>query len=59
MNDDDARAYRVDLVPGRQNPKSFEVLEGLVPGDWIVSSSYDGFLDVEELILNPPIQLAQ
>ena len=59
ISDDGARAYRVDLVPGRQNPESFEVLEGLVPGDWIISSSYDGFRDVDELILEPPTQLTK
>ena len=59
LSDDGSRAYRVDLIPGRQNPESFEVLEGLAPGDWIVSSSYDGFRDVDEVILNPPIQLTQ
>ena len=59
VSEDGSRAYRVDLVPGRQNPESFEVLEGLAPGDWIVSSSYDGFRDVDELILDPPIHLAQ
>ena len=59
VSEDGSRAYRVDLVPGRQNPECFEVLEGLALGDWIVSSSYDGFRDVDELILDPPIHLAQ
>ena len=36
---------------GRQNPQVFEVLEGLTPGDRVITSSYDNFGDVEKLIL--------
>ena len=59
LTDDGERAYRVDLLPGRQNPESFEILEGLSPGDWIVSSSYDGFRDADELVFDEPIQPMQ
>ena len=59
ISDDGSRAFRINLVPGMQNPENFEVLEGLEPDDWIISSSYGGFRDVDELILNPPIQLAE
>jgi len=33
------------------------VLEGLRPGDWIVTSSYDAFNDVDELVFEQPVQL--
>jgi HlyD family secretion protein len=36
---------------GRQNPQVYEVLEGLQPGDKVITSSYEGFGDMERLIL--------
>ncbi|MGD2087540.1 MAG: HlyD family efflux transporter periplasmic adaptor subunit [Candidatus Aminicenantes bacterium] len=36
---------------GRQNPKFFEVLEGLNPGEKVITSSYENFNDMERLIL--------
>jgi len=36
---------------GRQNPDVYEVLEGLQPGDRVITSSYEGFGDMERLIL--------
>jgi HlyD family secretion protein len=36
---------------GRQNPDYFEVLNGLKPGDRVVTSSYDNFGDVNELVI--------
>lgn len=36
---------------GRQNPQVYEVLEGLQPGDRVITSSYESFGDMERLIL--------
>ncbi len=36
---------------GRQNPQAFEVLEGLEPGEKVITSSYDSFGDIDKLIL--------
>jgi HlyD family secretion protein len=36
---------------GRQNPQVFEVLEGLDPGDQVVTSSYENFGDIDKLVL--------
>jgi len=36
---------------GRQNHQVYEVLEGLQPGDKVITSSYEGFGDMERLIL--------
>ncbi len=36
---------------GRQNPQMFEVLEGLEPGDRVITSSYDNFGDIDRLVL--------
>jgi len=36
---------------GRQNPQVYEVLEGLEPGDQVITSSYESFGDMDRLIL--------
>ncbi|UCE19814.1 MAG: HlyD family efflux transporter periplasmic adaptor subunit [Gemmatimonadota bacterium] len=36
---------------GRQNPEKYEVLEGLKPGEQVITSSYDTFGDFDKLIL--------
>jgi HlyD family secretion protein len=38
---------------GRQNPESYEVLDGLEPGDRVIVSTYENFGDFEKLILSP------
>ncbi|MGA7722875.1 MAG: HlyD family efflux transporter periplasmic adaptor subunit [Ignavibacteriaceae bacterium] len=44
-------AVKRSISLGRQNPDYFEVLNGLLPGDKVVTSSYDNFGDVQKLIL--------
>ncbi len=44
-------AVKRSISLGRQNPDYFEVLSGLLPGDKVVTSSYDNFGDVQKLIL--------
>jgi HlyD family secretion protein len=44
-------AVKKSISLGRQNPDYFEVLNGLKPGDKVVTSSYDNFGDVQKLIL--------
>jgi HlyD family secretion protein len=46
-----SRAVRKPISLGRQNPDYFEVLKGLAPGDKVVTSSYDNFGDVSELVI--------
>jgi HlyD family secretion protein len=36
---------------GRQNPQVFEVLEGLNPGERVITSSYESFGDMDRLVL--------
>jgi len=36
---------------GRQNPDVYEVLEGLEPGEKVITSSYESFGDMERLVL--------
>ena len=51
VSDDGNSAYKVNIRLGSQNTEYYEVLEGLNPGDKVVTSSYDSFGDIEELIL--------
>lgn len=44
-------AYKVNIRLGRQNPDYYEVLEGLNPGDRVITSSYDNFGNAGELVL--------
>jgi HlyD family secretion protein len=36
---------------GRENPLFYEVLDGLEPGERVITSSYDNFGDVDQLVL--------
>lgn len=45
------KAFRVDIQLGRQNPDYYEVLEGLKPGDKVVTSGYDNYGDMQELVI--------
>ncbi|MCW3074560.1 MAG: HlyD family efflux transporter periplasmic adaptor subunit [Flaviaesturariibacter sp.] len=44
-------AFRTDVQLGRQNPDYYEVLSGLQPGDKIVTSSYENYGTMQELVL--------
>jgi HlyD family secretion protein len=44
-------AVKRNIRLGRQNPQTFEVLEGLQPGERVITSSYDNFGDNDKLIL--------
>ncbi len=51
LSKDGKTAYKVDIQLGRQNPDYYEVLEGLKPGDKVITSSYENYGDMKELIL--------
>ncbi|HVE61174.1 MAG TPA: HlyD family efflux transporter periplasmic adaptor subunit [Chitinophagaceae bacterium] len=51
VNDDGTKAYKVDVQLGRQNPDYYEVLSGLQPGDKVVTSSYENYGNMQELVL--------
>ncbi len=44
-------AVKRSISIGRQNPRFYEVLEGLEPGEQVIVSSYDNFNEVDQLIL--------
>ena len=45
-----SKAYRRNIRIGRQNPQYYEVLEGLEPGERVVTSGYEAFKDNEVLV---------
>ncbi|WP_225034927.1 efflux RND transporter periplasmic adaptor subunit [Winogradskyella sp. SM1960] len=51
VSEDGNTAYKVNIRLGSQNTEYYEILDGLNPGDKVVTSSYDAFGDTEELIL--------
>jgi HlyD family secretion protein len=44
-------AVKRNIAIGRQNPKHYEVMDGLKPGEKVIVSSYDNFNNVDKLIL--------
>jgi HlyD family secretion protein len=44
-------AYKVDIQLNRQSPDYYEVLQGLKPGDKVITSGYDTYGDMQELVL--------
>lgn len=51
VDESGTEATRRDVRIGRQSPDYFEVLEGLVPGERIVTSSYENYEEIDKLIL--------
>jgi HlyD family secretion protein len=48
---DGKTAYRQDIQLNRQSPDYYEVISGLQPGDKVVTSSYDNYEHIQELVL--------
>ena len=57
ISGDRRSASRANIRTGRQNPRDVEVLEGLREGDWIVTSGYDSFNEVDTLIFPESVTL--
>lgn len=51
VSDDGNTAFRTDISLGNQNQEYYEVLQGLKPGDKVVTSSYENYGNIQELIL--------
>lgn len=51
LSDDGKTAYKAEVQLGRQNPDYYEVLKGLKPGDKVVTSSYENYGEMQELVL--------
>lgn len=48
---DGSRATKREIRIGRQNPQYYEVLEGLSPGEQVITSGYDNYGDNDVLII--------
>lgn len=51
LNESGKSAYRTDIKLGRQNPDYYEVLEGLKPGDKVITSGYENYEKMHELVI--------
>jgi HlyD family secretion protein len=51
VGEDETQAERRDIRLGRQNPRYYEVVEGLQPGEKVVVSSYRGYEDKDILVI--------
>ena len=47
------KAVKREIRIGRQNPQFYEILEGLEPGEKVITSGYDNFGDNEVLAIAP------
>jgi len=52
LSEDGETAYKTPIRLGSQNTEYYEVLEGIKPGEKVITSSYSNFGDIEELVLN-------
>lgn len=52
LTENGSKAYKREIRIGRQNPQYYEVLEGLQPGEKVITSGYDNFGDNDCLVLN-------
>ncbi|MEP6748017.1 MAG: efflux RND transporter periplasmic adaptor subunit [Bacteroidota bacterium] len=51
LTPDGKTAVRQDIVLGRQSIDYYEVLQGLNPGDKVITSSYENYGTIQELVL--------
>jgi len=51
VSEDGKTASRVDIQLGRQSIDYYEVLGGLNPGDKVITSSYENYGNIQELVL--------
>ncbi|HVW95083.1 MAG TPA: HlyD family efflux transporter periplasmic adaptor subunit [Mucilaginibacter sp.] len=51
VSEDGKRAYKVDIQINHQSPDYFELTSGLKEGDKVITSSYETYGDIQELVL--------
>jgi len=51
VNENGSLAYKVDIQLGNMNTDYYEVLSGLQPGDKVITSSYENYGTMQELVL--------
>ena len=50
LSPDGTKAVKRDIRIGRQNPQYYEVIDGLEPGEKVITSSYDNFGESDVLV---------
>lgn len=51
VNENGTVAYKIDIQLGSQNPDYYEVMQGLKAGDKVITSSYENYGNIQELVL--------
>jgi HlyD family secretion protein len=51
VSEDGTKAYKVNIQLGRMSPDYYVVTDGLNPGDKVITSSYETYGDIQELVL--------
>ena len=51
VSEDGKRAYKVNIQINRQSPDYYELTQGLNVGDKVITSSYETYGDIQELVL--------
>ncbi|WPU91069.1 HlyD family efflux transporter periplasmic adaptor subunit [Mucilaginibacter sabulilitoris] len=51
VSEDGKRAYKVNIQLGMTSPDYYVVTQGLNPGDKVITSSYETYGDIQELVL--------
>ena len=51
LDESEEFAVKRDISIGRQNPRYYEVLGGLEPGEKVIVSSYQNYADHDKLML--------
>ena len=51
LADNEKTAYKVDIQLGMQSPDYYQVLQGLKAGDKVVTSSYENYGNMQELVI--------
>ncbi|MBD3375147.1 HlyD family efflux transporter periplasmic adaptor subunit [candidate division KSB1 bacterium] len=54
LDSDGQTARRTPVRIGRQNTQDYEILDGLKPGDRVITSSYENFGEMQVLVLKEP-----
>ncbi len=56
LDSDGKEAFRREIRVGRQNPQYFELVEGLDPGEQVITSSYDMFGNADHIEFDKPVE---
>ena len=51
VSEDGTKAYKADIQINRQSPDYYELTSGLKEGDRVITSSYETYGDIQELVL--------